>query len=103
MSALPPNLVGSILQSNVSQRQVSNIRNREETQRATADRQQTAAVDETDSTVETTDDDTQVHADAEGTGSQGRPFTQEEEEEKKDNQPEESADGQAGTHIDLEA
>ena len=76
MSAVPPNLVGPILQSHMMQRQASSVRDNEETQKATAARQQGVSSDEKDNTVETTDDDTEVHSDAEGTGSQGRTFSE---------------------------
>ncbi len=102
MSSLPPNLAGSILQGHLTQRQVSAAQNREKNQRANADRQQTAAIDEQDSTVETTDEDTQVHTDAEGGGSQGRSFTEPQEEaDQAENQN--PPDGDSGHHIDLEA
>ncbi len=105
MSAVPPNMVGPILQSSLTARQVSNARSGEEAQRTSADRKQTAAIDERDTTVETTDNDTQVHTDAEGLGSQGRAFSRPEDvdpEAENDDQP--AADDQdAGRHIDFEA
>jgi hypothetical protein len=42
--------------------------------RANAKDRQVKALDESSSTVETEDGDTQVYTDAEGSGSQGRPF-----------------------------
>ena len=75
MSTMPPNLAGSVLQSGLVQRNASNVRNNEEAQKVSADRRQTNAIDEQDTTVETTDADTQVHTDAEGSGSQGRAFS----------------------------
>jgi hypothetical protein len=105
MSAVPPNFVGPILQSHLTQRQVSQVRDKEEVQRSEADRRNAAAIDEQDSTVETTDNDTQVHTDAEGAGSQGRAFTEAEEAEEE--QAEESTRptpfGPTGRNIDFEA
>jgi hypothetical protein len=80
MSTLPTSLVGSILQSPLSQQQVSTLRDSERVQRSVAQRQQATASTENDSTVETTDNDTQVHIDSEGQGSQGRAFSEPEEE-----------------------
>lgn len=105
MSSVPPNLVGPILQSNLTQRQVSGVRDNERAQQANADRQQNAALDEKDTTVETTDDDTRVHADAEGGGSQGRAFSNPQEEQPGPEAPESDLDarGEEGRHIDLQA
>ena len=104
MSTLPPNLAGSILQSHLAQRQASKVRERDEAQRATAERKNSSAIDEKDTTVETTDSDTQIHTDAEGTGSQGRAFTQgEAPDEEQDREPPPPPVGDTGHHIDLEA
>ena len=65
------------------------------------------AVDDADTTVETTDNDTQVFADAEGTGSSGRELGEEQQEQLPDDTGEEDSgiihgeDGQV--HLDLEA
>ena len=80
MSTLPPNVVGSVLQSNLAQRQVSTIRDGEDSQRVMANRRQAATIDEKDTTVGTADTDTQIHTDAEGSGSQGRAFSEPQEE-----------------------
>ncbi len=105
MSSLPPNIAGSILQSNLTQRQITQLRERERTQQHHAERQQVDAIDEKDSTVETTDEDTRVDTDAEGGGSQGRAFTGEEDEQPQDDTASPTTDpkGQSGHHIDLEA
>ncbi len=103
MSSVPPNLVGPILQSGLVQRQVSKVRDNERAAQVNADRSQNLAIDEKDTTVETTDNDTQVHTDAEGGGSQGRAFTEPEENEEQGALDEERPDGDHGRHIDLEA
>ncbi len=104
MSALPPGALGPILQTDLVQRQVSQIRDGERTARANADRQQNFAITETDTTVETTDTDTRVHTDAEGGGSQGRAFSQPEEpQQPREETPPPQADGVHGGLIDLEA
>lgn len=107
MSTLPPNLAGAILQSHLAQRQVSNVRDQEEAQKTYAERQQRLATDQKDTSIEATDTDTQVHADAEGGGSQGRAFSEPEsaDEASLEGQDEHAAppDGSTGRHIDLEA
>ena len=102
MSTVPPNLVGPILQSHLMQRQVAGVRDTERAQETTAQRQQSSAIDEKDSTVETTDGDTQVHTDSEGAGSQGRAFSHSEPPiEPVEDEP--SNDTEQGIHIDLQA
>ena len=103
MSAVPPNLVGPILQSHMMQRQASSVRDNEEAQKATAARQQGVASDEKDNTVETTDDDTQVHADAEGTGSQGRTFSESTEPHEETPPTDHNQDENGGHIIDIQA
>ncbi len=102
MSTLPTNIVGTVLQSTLVQRQVSASRDTERASSAVDLRQQATIIDEKGSTVETTDGDTQVYSDAEGTGSQGRPFSGQEQPDQpadQDSPPE----GDEGTHIDIEA
>ncbi len=103
MSAVPPNFAASALQSHTTQRQLSAIRDVERNQRSSADRQQARAVDQADSTVETTDDATQIYSDAEGSGSQGRAFSPPEEEPKPETLPEPDNDSDEGRFIDLSA
>jgi len=108
MSSVPPNLVGPILQSHATQRQASDVRRAETTQQERAERLQHLATDKHDSTVETTDGDTQVHPDAEGSGgNQGRSFTEPEEDLDTSAlgspDPTDPLDGQSGRVIDLEA
>ena len=106
MSSVPPNLVGPILQSHLTQRQVSGVRDNEQAQKTNAERKQTAAVDEEDTTVDTGDEATQVHTDAEGSGSQGRAFANPDQNEEPDPQAQDTdlpPDAEEGRHIDLEA
>jgi len=102
VSTLPPNLVGPLLQSHLVQQQVSRVRDNERAQELSARRKQSSAIDQQESTVETTDNDTQVHAEAEGTGSQGRPFSSPEEQQPPpENKP--TGDEIEGRLLDLEA
>lgn len=104
MSAVPPHLAASVLQSNVAQRQVSSVRDTERNQRANADTQQARAIDQADSTVEITDESSEVYSDAEGAGSQGRAFSNPEDEDALNtaaDDPDNPDDNEEGQHIDL--
>ena len=105
MSSVPPNLVGPILQSNLAQRQASGIRDSEEAQKTNATRRQAVASDETDTTVGTDDQDVQIRADTEGTGSQGRASSNPEEAEEANPEAADADDpsDDEGQHIDLQA
>lgn len=105
MSAVPPNLVGPILQSHLAQHQVSGVRDNEDAHKVNANRQQLRAASQNDTTVETDDPDMQVHTDAEGSGSQGRAFSNPEEAEHPEQQTEEREPpfGDQGHHLDLQA
>ncbi len=71
MSAIPPNSIASVLQSGATQRTQSKIDDADRNARARAARQ-AAGRDDAVLEVEAADDDTQVHADAEGAGGSGR-------------------------------
>lgn len=103
MSAVPPNFVGPILQSHLTQRQVSAVRDSERNQRASADHQQAKAIDEKGSTVETAEDTTQVHTDAEGAGSQGRAFSSPPDQTSTDDEATRPDGEEHGRIIDFEA
>jgi hypothetical protein len=76
--------------------------------RANAANRQTKAVDEAASSVDTEDNDTQIYADAEGTGSQGRSLQEEGQAEPGVEPSEASTEGitqdeDGQLHLDLEA
>lgn len=103
MSSIPPNLVGPILQTPFVQTQAAAARGVDDAQRVNAERRGTIAAAETDTTVETTDTDTQVFTDAEGSGSQGRAFSDETPEKPADQPPPPATDPNSGQILDLEA
>lgn len=105
MSSVPPNIVGPILQSNLAQRQASGIRDNEEAQKFDAERRRAAAAAQNDGTVNTEDQDMQVDADTEGSGSQGRAFTTGEEhpESSEEDQQRREPVGDEGHNIDFTA
>ncbi len=107
MAESPSPIASSIVQAPVKAGEVSGERGVRRADQVHAATRQTQAVDEAGNTVDTTDADARVFADAEGGGSQGRPF-----EEARHEQPSadaggpfsgitEDPDGQL--HIDLQA
>ncbi|NLX13234.1 MAG: hypothetical protein GXY44_06205 [Phycisphaerales bacterium] len=74
-SSLPPNLVGSILQSHLTQRKTSITQDSARDEQVNAAQRQSKAIDERDTTVETSDEDTRISPDSQGSGGQGRAFT----------------------------
>ncbi len=104
MSALPPDIVGSALQAGYLQRDAARVGDAARAGQAHAAERQLRAVDEAATNVETTDDDVQIFSDAEGTGGQGRPFSEEAEEGIEN--PEDSGAGSASAdapHLDIQA
>ena len=101
MSTIPPNWMGSVLQSHGAQDRAAEAKNKERT--ADAERAGKNGFSERlQDVIENTDRDTQIYADAEGTGSQGRPFSEEETEEEEKQR--DSADDDEGLgNLDVEA
>jgi len=87
----------------MAQQHASSVRDTEAAHSAIARRQQSSAIDEQGSIVETTDSDTQVHSEAEGTGSQGRAFSETADEQRDTADNTSDSDSLEGLHIDLEA
>ena len=101
MSTIPPNWMGSVIQSHGAQDRAAEAKNRERT--ADAERAGKDGFSERlQDVIENTDRDTQVYSDAEGTGSQGRPFSEEEEQEKEQEQDSATEGRQLGG-LDVEA
>ena len=102
MSAIPPDIAGSAAQAGFTSSEASRVKDADRAgQDNTAARQAKAATDAADS-VETSDGDTAVFADAEGAGSQGRDFSEAPEEvTEEDIPPEEQADTPG--HLDIRA
>jgi hypothetical protein len=72
MSTIPPNWLGSIIQTQGAQARAAGDKQKEnvaETERAGG-----TFADKLQDVIESNDRDSQVYADAEGTGSKGRPF-----------------------------
>ena len=102
MSAIPPDIAGSAAQAGFTSSEASRVKDADRAgQDHTAARQVKATADAADS-VETSDGDTAVFADAEGAGSQGRVLSEAPEEAtEEDLAPEEQADTPG--HLDIQA
>ena len=83
MSAIPPNWLGSIIQTHAAQNSAAKARKKETTDQA---RQSEPFQDQLQEVIENTDRDSQIYSDAEGAGSQGR--CSEEPEDAAPEQPE---------------
>ncbi len=103
MSGVPPNAIGSVLQSHLTRRTVSNVRDNEKNQEASATNRQNRAIDEKDTSIDTGDDNTRISSDAQGSGGQGRAFSSSEEENTEQNLPDDQQDQDGLQHIDIEA
>ena len=108
MSGIPSDIAGSALQAGFQARNVAKTRDAERAGQAHAADGRVKAADEAGSTVETTDNDTAIYADAEGTGSKGRAWEEELLEEENEEEEEEKAKGvstdpDGQQHLDIEA
>ena len=94
--------MGSVLQSHGAQDRAAEAKSKERT--ANAERAGKNGFSERlQDIIENTDRDTQVYADAEGTGSQGRPFSEEETEEEEEEQRDSADDNEGLGDLDVEA
>ncbi len=107
MSGIPSDIAGSALQAGFQARNVAKTRDAERVGQANAADNRVKAADEAGSTVETSDSDTAVYADAEGTGSKGRAWEEElvdeEKAEEEDAAKGISTDDDGQMHLDIEA
>ncbi len=99
MSAIPPNWLGSIVQTQGAHARAAADQSKESA--ASAERTAASFAERLTQEIEATDRDSQVYSDAEGTGSQGRPFESGPEEETGGNAADETGDSDAG--LDLQA
>lgn len=98
MSAIPPNSIASILQTHAGTQQASKDKQAAEQSQA----ETTTPQDKISLSIEATDSDNQVFADAEGSGSQGRPSDEAEADDANDDAAEEPTEQQGGG-LDLSA
>jgi hypothetical protein len=98
MSSIPPNWLGGIIQSQGAQTRAVGERDREQT--AQAERTSDAFADKLQTAIENAGRDSQVYSDAEGAGSQGRPFEAPPENE---TPPADENDAGAAGGLDIQA
>ncbi len=97
MSTIPPNWLGSIIQSQGAQERAGQAKSAEEAKGT----ERGAFSDKLRDIIENTDRDVEVYSDAEGTGSQGSPFSEAEEQADQDVPTPEEQEPEPG--LDLEA
>ena len=107
MSGIPSDIAGSSLQAGFQARNVAGARDAERAAQSATAKEANKAVDQAGETVETDDRDSQVYADAEGTGSQGRAHEEELVEEGTSDGARETDEELPGDedrpHLDIEA
>ena len=112
MSSVPPNIVGPLLQSGLASRQIAGERDKDANAQRVAARETAKLGNAAETSVETTDGDTRIHADAEGAGGQGRSLEEEEQQREEANtldivtdEETEDADQNAADddHLDIQA
>lgn len=96
MSAIPPNWLGSIIQSGGAERRAAAQRAAE----AGSAGDRASFADRLADVIDSNDRDSQVYADAEGSGSQGRPSESEAGPEQQEHTPPPAS---AGGNLDVEA
>jgi len=107
MAEIPSDIASSAAQSGIRAKEVADAREAGRAGTANAADRQAKAIEESGTTVDTDDADSRVFADAEGTGSQGRPL--EEEEAAGAEEAEESVpngitrDDSGDIHVDIRA
>ncbi|MCP4592180.1 MAG: hypothetical protein GY842_15715 [bacterium] len=104
MTGIPSDIAGSALQAGYAQRAAARVADGARAGQAQATERQLKAASEAAGSVETTDDDERVYADAEGAGGQGRMFSEEAEQAELDGDPTESpGETDETSHLDIQA
>lgn len=99
MTAIPPNWLGSIIQTQGAARRAGEQRAQESSSQAEGARDSFSK--DLQNVIENSDRDGQVYSDAEGAGSQGKPFEDNPEEPETTAPDDETGDDDAG--LDLQA
>ncbi len=97
-SIVPPNWLGSIIQTHGAR--ARSVQEREQEGAAQTEREADVFAEKLRDAIDNTDRDGQVYADAEGAGSQGRPF---ESAGEPPPSPTDDAGAQEGGHLDVQA
>lgn len=104
MSAIPPNAIGSVLQSGAAQAEQARVSDADRNAQAERARATSAGPDAF-LEIEATDSDTKVHTESGGTGSQGRYDAPAEEAEEEQAAPNDgiTIDDEGRPHLDISA
>ena len=100
MSAIPPNWLGSVAQTQGAQARSAADKNREAG--AAAERADPTFAERLTNEIEASDRDSQVYSDAEGAGSKGRPFD-DQAEPPADESADDEADAPESGGLDVQA
>ncbi len=105
MTGIPSDIGASAAQAGYQAREVAKARDAARASGTNAANRQVNSIDEASDTVDTSDDNTQVYADAEGAGSMGKQHEETEEDKKTEQEAEDGIvrDDQGQLHLDLEA
>lgn len=105
MAEIPSDIAASAAQAGHHARDIAEARDARGSPAQQGASSRANRVDEAGEVVETDDRDTEVYADAEGTGSQGRPFKEAEEQQEAEGETTEgvTTDENGRTRLDLEA
>jgi hypothetical protein len=98
MSTIPPNWMSSVIGAQDVQRNAATARNKDAADEASRSSNAPFA-ERLQNVIENSDRDSEVYADAEGTGSQGRPSSQESEEQPAETEHEEDTPTAGGLDI----
>ncbi len=104
MSSVPPNILGASAQAGFVAAEASRLRDADRTGQTQIAANRAEKANDAANSVETSDGDTAVFADAEGAGGQGRAFGTSEEEptdERSVVEPQDDA-SQESTHLDIQ-
>jgi len=99
VSAIPPNWLGSIIQTQGAQERATQAKSTEEAKGT----ERGAFSERLQDVIENADRDVEVYSDAEGTGSQGKPFSEEEEQSEEETEQEQGPDQDPSSSLDIEA
>jgi len=97
MSSIPPNWLGSIIQTQGAQERAGQARSTDEAKQS----ERGHFAEKLQDVIETGEGDGEVYEDAEGTGSQGSPFSEADEEEQLEDEARAEDDSAGG--LDIEA
>ncbi len=102
MSTIPPNWLGSIIQTQGASQSAGEKKSQEAASQA-ENSSGAAFADKLQNVIDNSDRDGQVYSDAEGQGSQGAPFEEPDEEAQEKSKENADTNTDAGSGLDVEA